>query len=118
MSTSSNLQDGGLPLIGCPRKLIQYICSHTSNWKPFLHLQPEDTPCHVDRDPIITMEIRNFKKTFYIKHCNQRLLMLLFNYTLIMAEFGIGLYMHLYHSLHPKGTQTSGYIFLKNLCIF
>jgi len=29
------------------------ICKYPAYWRPFLHLQPEDVPCHGDRDPPI-----------------------------------------------------------------
>jgi hypothetical protein len=51
VSTSPNPQAGGPPLVGCPRLLIQFIHSYPSNWRPFLHPQPEDAPCRGDRDP-------------------------------------------------------------------
>jgi hypothetical protein len=54
VSTSPNPQAGGLPLAGCPRLLIQYIRSYAPYRRPFLHPQPEDTPCRGDRDPLIT----------------------------------------------------------------
>ena len=54
ISTSPNPQAGGPPLVGCPRLLIQYIRSWPPFWRPFLHPQPKDAPCHDDRDPIIT----------------------------------------------------------------
>ena len=38
-------QVGGPPLVGCPQLFIQYFHSHTPHWRPFLHPQPEDTPC-------------------------------------------------------------------------
>jgi hypothetical protein len=38
----------------CPTpKLIPYICRYPPRWRPFLHLQPEDVPCHGDKDPFI-----------------------------------------------------------------
>jgi len=51
-------QAGGPPLVGCPRPLIQYIHSYPPYWRPFLHPQPEDTPCRGDRDPLITWDRR------------------------------------------------------------
>ena len=54
VSTSSNPQAGGPPLVGCPLLLIQYIRSYPPYWRPFLHPQPEDAPCRCDRDPLIT----------------------------------------------------------------
>ena len=47
-------QGEGLLLVGCPRLLIQYIRSYPPYQRPFLHPQPEDAPCLVDRDPLIT----------------------------------------------------------------
>jgi hypothetical protein len=54
VSTSPKPQAGGPQLVGCPRLLIQYICSCPPYWRPFLHPQPEDVPCRGDRDPPIT----------------------------------------------------------------
>ena len=48
-----NYQAGGPPLVGCPRLLIQHICSYPPYWRPFLHPQPEDAPCCGDRDPLV-----------------------------------------------------------------
>ena len=62
-SISPNPQAGGLPLVGCPRLLIQYIRSHPPYWRPFLHPQHEDAPCHGDRDPVI---VDIFKINYYI----------------------------------------------------
>jgi hypothetical protein len=52
VSTSPNPQAGGPPLVSCPRLLIQFIRSYPPYWRPFLYLQPEDSPCHGDRDPL------------------------------------------------------------------
>ena len=53
VNTSPNPQvEGPLP-VNSPRLLIQYIHSYPPYWRLFLHLQPEDTPCHSDRDPPI-----------------------------------------------------------------
>jgi hypothetical protein len=38
--TLSNHQAGGLPPVGCPRMLIQYIRSYSANLRPFVHPQP------------------------------------------------------------------------------
>ena len=38
-------QAGGPPIVGCLWLLIQYVCSYTPYWRPFLHPQPEDAPC-------------------------------------------------------------------------
>ena len=54
VSTSPNPQTGGPPLVGRPQLLIQYIHGCAPYWRPFLHMQPEDVPCHGDRDPLIT----------------------------------------------------------------
>jgi hypothetical protein len=51
VSTSPNPQDGGPPLVGCPRLLIQCIRSCPPYRRSFLHPQPEDAPCRGDRDP-------------------------------------------------------------------
>ena len=53
VTISPNPQAGGLILVGCPRLHIQYIRSHHPYWRPFLHSQPEDAPCHGDRDSVI-----------------------------------------------------------------
>jgi hypothetical protein len=53
VSPSPNHQAGGLPLVSCPRLLIQYIRSYPPYWRPFLHPQPEDVPCHGDGNPLI-----------------------------------------------------------------
>ena len=55
VSTSPNTQAGGLPLVGSPRLLIQYIRSYPPHCRPFVHWQPEDAPCRDDRDPLITV---------------------------------------------------------------
>ena len=52
VSTSPNPQAGGPPLVGCPRLLIQFVRNYPPYWRPFLYLQPEDTPCRGDRDPL------------------------------------------------------------------
>jgi len=52
VSTSPNPQAGGPPLVGCPWLLIQFICSYPPYRGPFLYPQPEDAPCHGDRDPL------------------------------------------------------------------
>ena len=52
VSTLSNPQAGGPPLVGCPRLLIQFIRSCPPYRRPFLYLQPEDAPCRGDRDPL------------------------------------------------------------------
>jgi hypothetical protein len=49
-----NPQAGGPPLVGCLRSLIQYIRSYSPYWRAFLHMQPEDAPCHGDTDCLIT----------------------------------------------------------------
>ena len=33
---------------------LQYIRSYPPYWRPFLHRQPEDSPCRCDGDPLIT----------------------------------------------------------------
>jgi hypothetical protein len=43
------------PLVGCSRLLIQYIRGYHPYWRPFLHPQPEDAPCHGERDSLITV---------------------------------------------------------------
>jgi len=53
VSTSSNPQAGGPPLVGCPRLLIQFIRSYPPYRRPFLYLQPEDVPRHGGRDLLL-----------------------------------------------------------------
>jgi len=53
VSTLSNPQDKGPPLVGCPRLLIRYIRSYPQYWRPFLNPQLEDAPCRGDRDPLL-----------------------------------------------------------------
>ena len=53
VSTTPNPQAGRPPLVGCLQLLIQYIHSYPPYWRLLLHLQPEDTPCHGDRHPLI-----------------------------------------------------------------
>ena len=48
VSASPNPQAGGPPLVGCPRLLIPFIRSYPPYRRPFLHPQPEDTPCRGD----------------------------------------------------------------------
>ena len=54
-TTSPKPQAEVLPLVACPRLLIQYIAATLYIWRPFLHPQPEDAPCRSDRDPLITV---------------------------------------------------------------
>ena len=54
VSTSPNLQAGGLPLVNCPRLLIQFIHSYRPYRRPSLYPHPEDAPCRGDRDPLQT----------------------------------------------------------------
>ena len=65
VSTSSNPQARGPPLVGCPRLLIQFIHSYPPYWSPFLHLQPEDEPFRGDRDP--HQKTPPPKKTFFLR---------------------------------------------------
>jgi hypothetical protein len=58
VSTSPNPQAGGPPLVGCPRLLIQFIRSYPPHRRLFFHPQPEDAPCHGDRDPLVTWTCR------------------------------------------------------------
>jgi hypothetical protein len=62
VSTSPNPQVGGPPLISCLR-LIKFIHSYPPYWRPFLHPQPEDTPCCGDRDPHSWPKILHSAKT-------------------------------------------------------
>jgi len=52
VSTSPNPQAGGPHLVSCPRLLIQFIRSYPPYRRPFLYPQPEDAPCHGDRDTL------------------------------------------------------------------
>ena len=56
---SPNPQAGGLPLVGCPRLLLQFIRSYPPYRRLFLYPQPEDAPCRSDRDPLHGIEITN-----------------------------------------------------------
>jgi hypothetical protein len=58
VSTSPNPPSWKPPPVGCPRLLIQYICTYPPYRRPFLHAQPEDVPCSGDRDPL-TYGFRN-----------------------------------------------------------
>jgi len=51
VSSSLNSQARRLPLVCCPRQLIQCIRSYPPYCRPFLYPQPEDAPCRGDRDP-------------------------------------------------------------------
>jgi hypothetical protein len=52
VSSPSNPQAGGPPLIGCPRLLILYNRSYPPCLRGLLlHPQPEDTPCLGDKGP-------------------------------------------------------------------
>ena len=66
LSTSSNLQVEGLPLVGCPRLFIRYIRRYPQYWRPFLYPQPEDAPCRGDRDPLITENFISFYSFRYL----------------------------------------------------
>jgi hypothetical protein len=70
VSTSPNPQAGGPPLVGCPRLLIQCICSCPPYRRPFLHPQPEDAPCCGDRDPQNTAIFPNRKQNFTAARCS------------------------------------------------
>ena len=41
VSNPPNPQAGGPPLVGCPRPIIQYICSYPPYYRPFLRPQPQ-----------------------------------------------------------------------------
>jgi len=56
ISTSLKLQAGGPPLVGCPRRLIQFIRSYSPYRRPFLYPQPEDAPCLGDRAHYMELE--------------------------------------------------------------
>ena len=56
-------QAGWPPLVGCLWLLIRYIHSYTPYWRPFLHLQLEDTPYDGDRDSLI-MDISELSNCF------------------------------------------------------
>ena len=49
---------GGPSLVGCPRLLIQYICSYPPYWTPLLHPQPVDAPCRGDMDPLVNILLK------------------------------------------------------------
>jgi hypothetical protein len=46
-------QSEGPPIVSHPRLLIQYTRGYPPYLKPFLYPQPEDAPCHGDRDRLI-----------------------------------------------------------------
>jgi hypothetical protein len=50
INTSPNPQVGVPPLVVCSLLLVQYIRSYPPYWRPFLHPQPEDTPCRSDKE--------------------------------------------------------------------
>ena len=56
---SPNPQARGPPLVSCTRRLIQYIRSYPSYWRPFFHWQPENAPCRGDRDRLVTGYVRD-----------------------------------------------------------
>ena len=66
VTTSPKPLAGGTPLFGCPRLLIQLIRSYSPYWRLFLCLQPEDMPCHGDRDPLTMSGIQDFVANFII----------------------------------------------------
>ena len=88
VSTSPKPQAGGLPRVGCSRLLNQYIRSYLPYWRPFLQPQPEDAPCHGDRDPLIFS--RMFVLTAPVVH-----------YLSLSAKFKHGCYV-LMHSQNYK----------------
>jgi len=57
VSTSTNPQSGGPPLVGCPRLLIQFISSYPPYRRSFLCPQPEDATFRGDRDPLHGLHI-------------------------------------------------------------
>jgi hypothetical protein len=60
VSTLSKPQAGGPSRFGCLWLLIQCIRFFPPYWKPFLHPQPEDAPCHGHWDPLITEDYCTF----------------------------------------------------------
>ena len=61
---SATPQARGPPLVGFLRLRIQYICNYPPYWRLFLHLQPEDTTYHSDRDPL-SMELEDLLPEIY-----------------------------------------------------
>ena len=53
VSTLPNPQAGGIPLVCCSWRLIQYIQSHPPYWRQFFPPQSKDVPCRGDMDPLI-----------------------------------------------------------------
>jgi hypothetical protein len=53
LSTSPNPRLADHPLLTVHICLINIFTAAIHIWRPFLHLQPEDTPCCDDRDPFI-----------------------------------------------------------------
>ena len=71
VSTLSNPQAGGPPLVSCPRLLIQFICSYPPCRRLFLCPQHEDAPCRGDRDPLHSHIYIKFIYVFiYLYLCN------------------------------------------------
>ena len=54
VSISPKIQASGPSLVGYRPLLIQYIRSHPSYWRPYLHPQHEDALCCGARDRLIT----------------------------------------------------------------
>ena len=59
-----NPQAGGPPHVGCSLLLIQYICSYPPYWRPFLHPQPVEAPCHGDKDPLSLGDYHSLAEMF------------------------------------------------------
>jgi hypothetical protein len=88
VSTSSNAQARGLPLVGSPWLLIQFIHSYPPYWRLFLHPQPEDAPCRGDRDPHSQQLYHLIANSSFIVYFNTilHLLNIVFNFYLISNQ--------------------------------
>jgi hypothetical protein len=73
---TSKLEDH--PLSAVHDCLLNVFAATLHNWKPFLHLQPEDVPCCGDRDPLntgsfmvpkVTPELRMCPEAFHFFTC-------------------------------------------------
>jgi hypothetical protein len=68
------------PLLATRNCLFNIFAATLHIWKPFLHLQPEDTPCHGDRYSLITEGttslIQNFEQMLIYKSLATKLLQL------------------------------------------
>jgi hypothetical protein len=59
----------GNPLSAVCDCLFNVFAATLHIWRPFLHLQPKDAPCHGDRDPLIILQSEIVSKE--IMYCCQ-----------------------------------------------